>query len=250
MLPTPSTSHVNYGLIYEPAEDSFLILDTLSSPSEIAFLRTRFPDRSCPLVLEVGTGSGVILAFMTANASHIFGTSIVVTLGIDVSRFACEATRKTTELASQTSAARPGVFLNSLAGDLTSAIRPGSVDVLIFNPPYVPSENLPDSIYDSLSSEAHNHNNHLLALATDGGEAGMQITTRLLAQLDDVLSPTGVAYVLLCAQNKPAEVMQRLRQSPAGWSVQMVGSSGKKAGWEKLCVVRIGRRDELLRVAL
>ena len=48
MLPTPSTSHVNYNRIYEPAEDSFLLLDTLASPSETTFLRIRFPPNARP----------------------------------------------------------------------------------------------------------------------------------------------------------------------------------------------------------
>ena len=72
MLPTPSTSHVNYDQIYEPSEDSYLLLDTLSSPVEVDFLCPRFPPGSpSPLVLEVGTGSGVVIAFVLANAERI-----------------------------------------------------------------------------------------------------------------------------------------------------------------------------------
>src|SRR5688572_15526847 len=101
MLPTPDTSHVPANLVYEPSEDSYLILDTLSSESERAFLRQRFPTRTnlsspadrssssprevavggapggerpdvttpAPLALEVGTGSGVVSAFLAAHAA-------------------------------------------------------------------------------------------------------------------------------------------------------------------------------------
>ncbi|KAH0128183.1 hypothetical protein KCU67_g17210, partial [Aureobasidium melanogenum] len=56
-----------------------------------------------------------------------------------------------------------------------------------------------------------------------------------------VLSQRGVAYVLFCAQNKPEEIKSRIRQWPGGWEAEIVGTSGKKAGWEKLCIVRIMR---------
>lgn len=69
--------------MYEPAEDSYLLLDTLSSASETAYLKGRFGDVSTtpPLVLEVGVGSGVILAFVAANARTIFNRHDVLTLG-------------------------------------------------------------------------------------------------------------------------------------------------------------------------
>ena len=69
MLPTPDTSHVSYDQIYEPAEDSYLLLDTLSSASETTFLRSHFRTGPAPLVVEVGTGSGVVLAFVVAPVS-------------------------------------------------------------------------------------------------------------------------------------------------------------------------------------
>src|SRR4051794_4126518 len=97
MLPTPSTSHISPS-VYDPAEDSFLLLDTLSSSEEAGFLHTRFatpspasetPPSSAPLILEVGTGSGVVLAFLTAHALRIFGRDDVLTIGTDVNPFAC-----------------------------------------------------------------------------------------------------------------------------------------------------------------
>ena len=63
MLPTPDTSHVPYKRVYEPAEDSYLLLDTLSSAVETEYLQKAFPDIA-PLVVEVGTGSGVVLVFV------------------------------------------------------------------------------------------------------------------------------------------------------------------------------------------
>ncbi|EXJ89354.1 hypothetical protein A1O3_02421 [Capronia epimyces CBS 606.96] len=200
MLPTPSTSHVSYDRIYEPAEDSYLFLDTLSSASETAWLHSRFNPASAslsddkantttstststarltptpiptskptPLLVEIGPGSGVIIAFLTAHAGLIFGRD-VLSLGVDVNPHACRAARTTVEKAlseakstrgKQTATRTPekdscgggdgntspplsSLYLASLTGDLATSLRPGEVDVLIFNPPYVPTDSVPD----------------------------------------------------------------------------------------------------------
>ncbi|KAJ9623881.1 S-adenosylmethionine-dependent methyltransferase [Taxawa tesnikishii (nom. ined.)] len=253
MLPTPSTSHVSYDQIYEPAEDSYLFLDTLSSPTETAFLHERFATdatRDVPLVLEVGTGSGVVLAFLAAHAQTIFGRSDILNLGVDINSFACKASAKTVLRAITENGNSPmkAQFLDSINADLTTSLRPGTIDVLVFNPPYVPAP-LPDfskhAMFNSVtpgitSSQAFERDSHLLELSYAGGEAGMEITNRLLEQLPEILNPVrGVAYILFCAQNKPEDIKARIRHWPGGWTAETVGSSGKKAGWEKLSIVRV-----------
>lgn len=233
MLPTPSTSHCNYSHIYEPSEDSYLLLDTLALPLEIIFLAARFsPETPTPLVLEVGTGSGVVLAFATKNSSHIFGRSDIAPLGTDVNNFACAATRQTVG----------NVCVDTLQGDLATPLRQGMVDVLMFNPPYVPTETLPISPEKEVGGEWE-RDSHLLALSYAGGIDGMETTNRLLAELPHILSDRGVAYVLLCAQNKPEAIISSIRtwEGGAAWQAERVSSSGKQAGWEKLCVIRIWR---------
>ncbi|KAF2000332.1 hypothetical protein P154DRAFT_522536 [Amniculicola lignicola CBS 123094] len=246
MLPTPSTSHVCFDRVYEPAEDSYLLLDTISAPSETAFLHDRFPKASTtPLVLEVGVGSGVILAFVAANANTIFGRDDVLTLGTDINSFACQAASQTVQHA----IANPNhsIFLDVINGDLASSLRLDSVDVFIFNPPYVPAE-LPNfshhDDYNALppgkQSTTFEQDSYLLELSYAGGEDGMAVTDRMLDQIPFILHESrGVAYLLLCAQNKPEEVKQRIRAWGPGWEAETVGSSGKKAGWEKLQIVRI-----------
>ena len=272
MLPTPSTSHVDPNRIYEPAEDSYLLLDTLSSASETCFLKQQFgqsgtqirntPNPS-PIVLEIGTGSGVILAFVTANAEAIFGRPDVLALGTDVNRFACQATRQTVLQTCEgstrdiplglhrNSSESTGLLLATLVADLASPIRDGMVDILIFNPPYVPSAGVPEIQGDDLDLEpspaivksrieSFEHDSRLLAFSYEGGLDGMEVTNRLLDQLPHVLnSDRGVAYILLCQQNRPEEVMQRIRNWVGGWRAEVVGRSGKVAGWEKLCIMRI-----------
>ena len=77
----------------------------------------------------------------------------------------------------------------------------------------------------------------------------METTNRLLDALDDALSPRGVLYLLLCAQNRPDQVAERLRRGGYGggegggtlWKVEKVGSSGLRAGWEVLSIWRVWR---------
>ena len=256
MLPTPSTSHVDVDRIYEPAEDSYLLLDTLSSGPEIQFLTQRFQYDSQtnkrvqpPLILEVGTGSGVVLAFIIAHASRIFGTSDVLAVGSDINYFACEASHRTVWQACEESqwkatnknaAGSSGELLTILHANLASPFRSGTIDVLMFNPPYVPSVHVHDYFNET---EEIGNDSRLLSLSYEGGKDGMEVTAKLLEMLPNVLNKDrGVAYILLCQQNRPEEVSASIRGWGDNWTVQVVGRSGKKAGWEKLQVLRICRK--------
>lgn len=247
MLPTPSTSHVCFDRVYEPAEDSYLLLDTLSSPDETDFLHQRFRGGTPPLVLEVGVGSGVVLAFAAANATPLFGRSDILTLGTDISSFACKAASQTVEHAIRERRDERSNFLDIVNGDLATAIRPHSIDIFVFNPPYVPAE-LPDfsrhvnynSLPEGVDKTSFEQDSYLLELSYAGGEDGMVVTNRMLSQIPDILNiDRGVAYVLLCAQNKPQVVRQKIKDWGNGWNAEAVGSSGKTAGWEKLIILRI-----------
>ena len=258
MLPTPSTDHVAFDRIYEPAEDSYLLLDTLSSETEKAFLGSRFnaesengnADKStCPLVVEIGTGSGVVLSFVHAHADIIFGRSDILTLGVDVNRFACKATAQTIHVTEQDQAKEfksHGFYLGNVLGDLTTPLHLREVDVLVFNPPYVPTPSLPSIPGEELVARektSFEDDSKLLELSYAGGVDGMETTDRLLEQLPEALSGRGVGYVLLCAQNRPEVVKVRVRSWGNGkdWRCETVGMSGKKGGWEKLQIIRIWR---------
>ena len=239
MLPTPSTSHVSFDNIYEPAEDSYLLLDTLSSSEETSWLQTRFPTAtSCPLVVEIGTGSGVIAAFIASHARTIFEREDLLVLGADVNVGACSATTRTV-LRAVTESQSSACYLGSICCDLTTTILDGSVDVLIFNPPYVPTAELPSLPGAGASARsAFEADSHLLSLSYAGGIDGMETTYRLLEALPTVLSNAGVAYVILCAQNKPEDVKTFVK-SVLKMEVRTISTSGKLGGWEKLQVIRI-----------
>ncbi|PQE31596.1 hypothetical protein CJF32_00010481 [Rutstroemia sp. NJR-2017a WRK4] len=254
MLPTPDTSHVSFDRIYEPAEDSFLLLDTLSSTSEKEFLRQQFntPSSSTnpsPFVVEVGTGSGVVISFVHAHAENIFGRADIITAGVDVNRYACDATQETVRVAEReqtTNGLSHGHYVGNVVGNLVTCLRDGLVDVLIFNPPYVPTPDVPVPQISGAGNEngelTYEGDSNLLALSYAGGVDGMEITDRLIDSLPRALNKErGCAYILLCAQNKPEDVKQRIRGFGEEWKAETVSSSGKKGGWEKLQIIRIWR---------
>ncbi|KAI5291478.1 S-adenosylmethionine-dependent methyltransferase [Ascosphaera aggregata] len=271
MLPTPSTDHVSFRTIYEPAEDSYLFLDTLSSESESLWLHDHFTwvsnvdhrerANAPPLVVEVGTGSGVVLAFAAANAQHIFGRNDILALGVDINLDACDATRKTVNNAinekvdqpvsarsangPESTVGRP-YLLSTIHGDLCNPLLRNSIDVLLFNPPYVPTAELPATSVDLDLMSKFDRESYLLSLSYAGGDRGMEITEKLLAQIPHVLSERGVAYVLFCKQNDPEEVQQRIRgwEGSGKWHAEIAGSSGEKAGWERLIIMRIWRESD------
>ncbi|QHS72350.1 S-adenosylmethionine-dependent methyltransferase [Saccharomyces paradoxus] len=222
MLPTPYVK-CDYHKVYEPAEDSFLILDCLEKEHE--FLKQRFSN-SLAIVCEIGSGSGIVTTFLMQN--KIIPQENSIHLAVDINPWALEATLDTAKLNSC-----KNNFLEVIQTDLNSSIRNNQVDVLIFNPPYVPAESVPDV------PESREEADQWLDLALLGGKDGMAITDKLLQQLEQILSPDGVAYILFCARNKPKEVIQTFLNSYR-WNVKLVET--RKAGWEVLSVYSFTRR--------
>lgn len=219
MLPTPYVK-CDFNKVYEPAEDSFLLLDSLET--DLSFLAERF-DKKLALVSEIGPGSGIITTFMVQNGIPNKNGSIYTAL--DVNPWALDATEETLELNKCTK-----LSVDLIQSDLTTSIKPGQIDLLVFNPPYVPAEDLPE-IPNKLEDT-----DQWLDLALLGGEDGMIITQKVLDQLDNTLSPNGVAYILFCARNKPEEIVRKLSNK---WDVKLV--EHRKAGWEVLSVYRFMR---------
>lgn len=215
MLPTPEVD-ADFEKVYEPAEDSFLLLDSLEQ--EMEYLQKRYKN---PVVVEIGCGSGVVTTFIHKN---IIPNGLFLTT--DVNPHACRSSKATSLKNGGTT------FLDSLQSDLTTSIRPNLIDVLIFNPPYVPAEEVPEIPKSESDYE-------WLDLALLGGSDGMIVTNRLLANFNQILSPNGIAYILFCARNKPKEVTESLKSQ--GWDSELI--INRKAGWEDLSVFKFFRKN-------
>ena len=247
MLPTPDTPRLPDS-IYPPSEDSYLLLDTLSDQEETTFLTDRFKNSVCPLIADLGTGSGVLLAMVLAHARTILGRSDILGMGIDINQDACVYSKETVVENCRQRETSAGTYLTTINSSLFAGIKPGEIDLLIFNPPYVPTPDVPTvlALGNDSRDAAYQRDAHLLSLSYSGGKDGMEVTNKVLEALSNVLSARGVAYVLLCKANKAGDVIDRIRAWPHDqghqWEARIVRSSGMQAGWERLIVLRIWRQ--------
>ena len=86
-------------------------------------------------------------------------------IAVDIASEATRTTKRTLEVNC------PGQVYGVVQGDLVSGVRVrGMVDVLVFNPPYVPTEGM-----DSWAGD--------LRFSWKGGDMGMQTTMRVLDDL-------------------------------------------------------------------
>ena len=112
--------------------------------------------------------------------------------------------------------------LDCIQTDLTCGIRlAGLIDILVFNPPYVPTA----------STE---YDRETLRNTWAGGCDGMETTSRLWPHLRTLLSTDGVFYLVCVAGNSPDRIAAALGQ--LGFTCNTVLS--RLAGREKLSVLR------------
>ncbi|ODO06450.1 hypothetical protein L198_01682 [Cryptococcus wingfieldii CBS 7118] len=188
-LPTPNIAHLteeDYDHVYEPAEDSFILLDALEIDAEEIRL-------SKPAInLEIGSGSGVVSTFL----SNLLGPNESYVISTDINSYACKATQRTAA-ANQTTL--DGINCNLLSPLLSRLHQ--QVDILLFNPPYVPT----DADELSLTQEQKD-----IGGAWAGGFDGMAVTNLVLDQLPDLLSPAGRLYLVAVQQNKTTDIAERM----------------------------------------
>ncbi len=137
--------------VYQPAEDSALLLAAASD---------RIPRGA--VVLEVGVGSGFVASRLAVGPAG-------VVVGSDVNPHACARSRE---------AGVPAV-----RGSLLSFVAADSLDVVLFNPPYLP---------DAPALETD-----WLERAVAGGPTGADLVVDWLADLPRVLRPGGFGLVVI-----------------------------------------------------
>lgn len=179
ILDTPKYNLNKYPEVYEPSEDTFLLLDALET--DAPFLLNLKPK----IAVEVGSGSGVVitgLAFLLKESCVYFST--------DINLQACHASRDTADLNS--------VSLECINMDLLLGFKNNMFDIILFNPPYV----VTDSAEISGSG---------LSRAWAGGTNGREIINKLLCNISEMLTVKGVCYVVLLKENNPQEVINIMK---------------------------------------
>lgn len=207
-FPTPTFSHisqVDYQHVYEPAEDTFLMMDALEKDAD--FLRAKRP----LLCVEVGSGSGALITFLASILGPL--THYIAT---DINPKAAQCTSKT--------AKQNGVNVCCVVTDLVECLVPhilGKVDVLIFNPPYVVTAS------DEVGS-------HSIEASWAGGDKGREVMDRLFPFVSTLLSNTGCFYLVTVAENKPDDIICMLESQGLGSELLLK----RKAGRERLSILK------------
>ncbi|MBH5403156.1 peptide chain release factor N(5)-glutamine methyltransferase [Bradyrhizobium sp. CNPSo 4010] len=127
-----------------------------------------------PRIADIGTGSGAILLALLHEIPDAFG------VGTDLSQNALRTAR---DNAAALGLAGRAAFV---ACSYAAALR-GPFDLIVSNPPYIPSAEIP-----KLSIEVRDHDPHL---ALDGGNDGYDAYRALIPQASERLGPGGALVV-------------------------------------------------------
>ena len=130
-----------------------------------------FDEHEAFRILDLGVGSGAILLAILAERPRATG------LGIDVSEEALAVARD--------NAAHLGLEsrIALLRGDWTTGLGDGGFDLVVSNPPYIPT-----AVIETLEPEVRDHEPRL---ALDGGEDGLDAYRLLAPEILRVLKPGG-----------------------------------------------------------
>ncbi|MGW8992776.1 HemK2/MTQ2 family protein methyltransferase [Streptomyces zhihengii] len=158
--------------VYAPQADTYLLAAALQA-EEIA----KGTD-----VLDVCTGSGALAVLAARMGARVSAT--------DISRRAVMTARL--------NAARAGQRVRVLHGDLTGPLAQKRFDVVVSNPPYVPTP------------PAHRPRKHRSSVAWNAGHSGRQALDRICAHAPDVLHPHGVLLIVHSALCDADETVRRL----------------------------------------
>ncbi|XP_067155583.1 methyltransferase N6AMT1 isoform X1 [Apteryx mantelli] len=208
-LPTPRYHHVGphgpFREVYEPAEDTFLLLDALEQDA------AQLKEARVEICLEIGCGSGVVSTFLAS----IIGSSAFY-ICTDINPMAAYCTLETALL--------NNVHLQPIITDLVKGLSPrlnGKVDLLLFNPPYVvtPSEEV---------------ESHGIEASWAGGKNGREVMDRVFPVVADLLSTGGLFYLVTIKENNPDEILETMKKH----GLEGTRVLSRQAGREMLTILK------------
>lgn len=169
--------------VYAPQSDSWLLCEALDHADLVTDKR----------VLDICTGSGIL-----AIEAALKGAREVLAFDISPAAVAC-ATRNSE---------RAGVRVDARVGTLADARRAGPFDVVVSNPPYVPSDK-------PLRGTGPNR-------AWDAGANGRVVLDELCDLAPDLVAPGGSMLIVHSEFSDPPQTIERLGR--VGFEARQVAS--------------------------
>lgn len=155
--------------VYIPAEDSFLLAENLAI-------------RPGDSVLEIGTGTGIVAMY----ASRMTDKITVTDINFDA-----------VELAEHNFKKNGIENIEILFGNLFEPLKNRKFDVILFNTPYLPTEN-GDVIDDNLN------------YAFDGGLNGRKVIDKFLDEVKNHLNEKGIVQIIQSSLSGNEETLKKL----------------------------------------
>ena len=224
----PSLDHLkmsDYNLVYEPSDDTFLMLDALQA--EVGGKENINRLNSISNTLEIGSGTGVSTVFLGMLLKEA-GNIEAKLYATDINKEAIRVTQgmaKANNLNPDSLRAIQCDLATPLLDDLKN-----NVDVLIFNPPYVPTPE------DEVGSDG-------IEASWAGGKDGRVVFDRAMPQIASLLSwPHGAAYIITVDDNKPEDIAKIMMENHGIKAVPLVR---RRARNEYLSVLKLTLTREI-----
>ncbi|KAJ4773287.1 HemK methyltransferase family member 2 [Rhynchospora pubera] len=200
--------------VYEPCDDSFLLVDALLAD------RSNIINQNPKFCLEIGCGSGYVITSLALILSQYCPwTQFYAT---DINLHATHTTLQTS--------ANHGVHVEVVATDIASSLQKRlqkSIDVLVINPPYVPTPE------DEVGADG-------IVASWAGGFKGRLVIDRILNVVDELLSVNGLIYMVALSENDPYDICQVMKEKGFGSKIALQRSTEE----ERLCVIKFWREKE------
>ena len=165
--------------VYEPADDTFLLLDTLDV-------------NSSDTVFEMGTGTGIIALVCALTAKKIVCS--------DINPNAVELVKKNILVNNNLFE----TIIDVRLGNLFDVLRKDEkFDLIIFNPPYLPT-----------AEDEYVDDHGWFDKAVSGGKNGLAVIIPFIEKLSDHLADNGKALIII-SSNSPKDIYQRMLEKYA-----------------------------------
>ncbi len=196
--------------VYWPQEDTDLIIETINE-----WLKDNwktFLEKESLKIIEIGIGSGAVVLFLIKKLNSYFLDSKLISdkikaIGIDKNPLAIKTSKKNAEKNKLNS------YINFYQGDLFTPLknkelnpyqRGAPYDILIFNPPYLPSSGLDERRNDKRKKFKN--------LTWNGGEQGYELTYRFLDKSVSFIQPGTLLFLVSSSMVNQDKIKKKFKQ--------------------------------------
>ncbi len=190
--------------VYEPAEDTFLLISVIEKL-----------DLNGKTALEIGTGSGIISLFLAKTAKHVTAIDINPEAICCAKENAARNKIKNVEFRKSDLFENVKEILRNKESSKASNVGERKFDIIVFNPPYLPDEPLTSDI------------------ALDGGPDGRKTIERFLKDAPKFLNTHGRILLLESSLSNYEKTLHHFKK--IGFNAKIV--KRRNFDWEELIVI-------------